>query len=226
VDFFVTAGFAADLAEGEDATGEATAVARLDRDHGPVVSADAALVVRGVGAVLGDVEDEEVRGFRRASDERAHAGDRAVIENLADRRDRGASRQLDRVERTDEELRIRRGLAREGDHRRRCVDAEDVEAGVGQGAREYAAATADVDDETAAGTEEREDAGCRSFDESAEAGVVDPRQILAIIDHGAAYMSCALRNVSGRENTLAMFIPLRRALNVTLRVASAAPSWT
>lgn len=36
---------------------------------------------------------------------------------------------------------------------------------------------------------------------------------------------CAERNVSGLENTLAMFIPLRTADNVTLRVANAAPSW-
>src|SRR5436309_3283310 len=38
--------------------------------------------------------------------------------------------------------------------------------------------------------------------------------------------ACAPRDASGRLNTFAMFIPLRTALNVTLRVASAAPSCT
>src|SRR5260370_6970748 len=44
-------------------------------------------------------------------------------------------------------------------------------------------------------------------------------------DHDAN-SRCARRNVSGRLNTLAMFIPLRTACNVTFRVSSAAPSWT
>jgi hypothetical protein len=104
------------------------------------------------------VEDEDAAGDERAvnaPEETAQSpflvlGIEKVVEDLADRRDRGARRDPDLEQRPDPELGLGRPAAGDLDHRLGDIYAEHEIAGVDQLPRQEATPAAEVDDEAIA----------------------------------------------------------------------------
>jgi hypothetical protein len=111
-------------------------------EHRPVIAHPEALDFRALWHLSGAerVEDEDAAGDERlvnAPEDAAQAtllvlGVEEVVEDLADRRDGAATRDLDLEERAHPKLGLGRSFARDLDHRFRDVHAEDAVPGVDQ----------------------------------------------------------------------------------------------
>ena len=106
-----------------------------------------------------------------------------VVEDLADRRDRGARRNFDLEQRSNPEVGLGYLFARELDHRLGDIDPQDPVSGVDQLTRPQTAPAAEVDNEAIvypAMAQDLEYAWRRSEGELGVADVVDVGEVLPV----------------------------------------------
>ena len=175
-------------------------------DDGPIVPASGAGIERPMPRRLHEVEQKEAARIERARRtrkepehvaivcRRAALSDK-IIDDFSQRDDRAAARDRRRRERADRKPCPRRRAARKLHHRRRLVDAEDLEPMLGEIPRGYPAAASEFDHErtmaesrreSAAPFEKASDLGRGAARVLAEAGVVDVRQVESV-DHSRRY---------------------------------------
>ena len=190
VGFLTTPVRLADSAEGRDVAGEQIAVSRALHQDRPVVAGPVA--VQDTDA--GEIENENAAGSKgtvHASKETlqrsaAFVASEGVADAFAYRGDCVAARNRDVRERRCEELRLRRLLSREPDHRGRRVDTDNVVSRKAELSRPDAAAATEVDHKTvidAVLPKQFQKAGRGLQGEFAEAGVMDVSEVGSVIRH-------------------------------------------
>jgi hypothetical protein len=190
VGFFTTPVRLSNSSESCDVPREQIAVSGAVNQDRPVFAGPVA--VQNTDA--GEIEDENAAGSKGTVDSSKEAVQRStalvasegVANTLADRSDRIATRNRDVHKGRCDELRLRRFRSREPDHCGRRVDAGNVVAREAELPRPDAAAATEIDDKTVVDAvlpKQFQQAWRGLQREFAEAGVMDIREVGAVIRH-------------------------------------------